>query len=378
MVIPANYLRPGFGYLAQLLVGSNFYRSTTDVPQMSGNGFVQRITAFSIKATSSPGGPQSEICLPTTPPTLGSYSVTKLIGHRQTSADTVVPQSDKPAIFSSAVQSPPAGPSVTDGSLTLPSGTKTNLTGQVAVISLHGAYNTEAELDGAYPEGTYTMRFNQTGQPERIVSMVMPAVPTAIPRINNYDEAQAIDAAADFTLKWNPFTPQGPGAYITLIITDDRGNLIFMAPNSCVPRTLDPTATSIVIPTKHFHSGSTNIGILVFGLSFYNSVTDVPQMAGYGAVQRSTTFPLKTTDPAGTVQLVPAKFTNYRLLPNGNPEFRLSGTAGKIYTLQRANKVPSLNWSALGPVTMDASGNTVFEDTDTTVKSASFYRAVGN
>ncbi|MSU61606.1 MAG: hypothetical protein EXS31_04275 [Pedosphaera sp.] len=377
VVIPANYLRPGFNYQAQLLFGLNFHHSTTEVTGMTGNGFVQRITAFSIKATSNPGGPQSELCQPATP-TLGSYTVTKLLGHRQTSADTVVPQSDNPAFFGATIQSPPAGPTVTNGSLTLPSGTKSNLTSQVGVINLYGAYKTEAALDEAYPKGSYTVRFNQTGEPERVITMTMPATPTAIPRIVNYDEAQAIDAATDFTLKWNPFTPQGSGAFITLIITDERGNLIFLAPNPCVPRTLDPTATSIVIPTKHFHSGSTYVGLLVFGLNFYNSITDVSQMAGYGTVQSTTTFPLKTTDPNGTVPLLPAKFTNYRVLPNGNPEFNLLGTAGKIYTLQRANKVTSQNWNPLGPVTMDAAGMAVFEDTDSGLRSPAFYRAVGN
>ena len=68
----------------------------------------------------------------------------------------------------------------------------------------------------------------------------MPATPTVIPKIANYAEAQAIDAIHDFTLHWNAFSPQGPGAFVWLIISDELGNLIFLAPNPCVPRALDP------------------------------------------------------------------------------------------------------------------------------------------
>jgi len=377
IVIPANYLRPGFNYQAQLIFGLNFYKSTTDVPQMTGNAFVQRSTLFTLKAASAAGSIPSELCDPTTP-TLGSYTVVKLLEHRQTSAEEVVPRIGKPGIFTTTISSPPAGPTVTAGSLTLPSGTKQDLASQFGIFNLSGQYDTEAALEGAYPQGGYTVRFNQTAQPERAIAMAMPATPAVIPKIANYAEAQTIDAAKDFTLQWNSFSPQGPGAFIRLIITDERGNLVFMAPNPCLPRTLDPTATSIVIPVKYFSPAVNYQGQLQFGLNFYSSTIDVPQMVGYGAVQRNTSFTLKAAGADGTVTLTPAKFTNYRVLANGHPEFNLSGTAGKIYTIQRAGNLTNPSWSALGPVTINASGTAVFEDTDAALKLPVFYRAFGN
>ena len=144
----------------------------------------------------------------------------------------------------------------------------------------------------------------------------------------------------------------------------------------CVPRALDPTATSIVIPTNYLRPELNYQGQLQFGLNFYSSTTDVAQMAGYGVVQRNTSFALKAGSTGGTT--VPAKFASYRVLPNGHPELNLSGTAGKIYTIHRAGSLTSPTWSVLSPVTMNASGIAVFEDAGVALKFPTFYRAVSN
>lgn len=386
VVIPANYLRPGFAYQGQLIFGENFYKSTTDVAGMTGNGFVQRATVFTLKAAGNAGGVASELCdLGTS--TLGSYTVNKLFGHRQTSSTDVVPQPNNPAFFGTTIASPAFGPSVTNGSLTLPDGTKKAFTNQVGFYTLSAPLGSEAALETAYPAGNYTVRFNQTGQPERVIPMTMPATPATIPRITTYDAAQEIDPASDFTLQWNPFAPQGPGAFIRLIITDEFGKLIFMAPNPCVPRTLDPAATSIVIPTNHFRAGVNYQGLLVFGFNFYNSTNDVPQMVGYGLVQRSTTFTLKSKGAGSTGgnggggntnTVAPAMFTSFRVLANGHPQLNLSGSGGKNYMIQRAGSLPASSWNSLGSVTMNASGTGIFEDIDTALKFPAFYRAVEN
>jgi hypothetical protein len=304
--------------------------------------------------------------------------VTKLVEHRQTSAEEVVLRSGLPALFGATLQSAPAGPAVTNGSLTLPDGTQTNLTNQFGFFILSGQFDTQAALEAAYPEGDYTMRFNQTGQPERVIPMALPATPAVIPKIANYAEAQAIDATNDFTLQWNSFSTQEPGAFIRLIITDELGNLIFQAPNPCVPRALDAAATSIVIPANYFAPDLNYQGLLQFGLNFYSSTTDVPQMVGYGAVQRNTSFALRTRGTGGSGTAVPARFTGFRVLPNGHPEFNLSGSAGKIYTIQRAGSLTNPAWSDLNPVTMNAAGAAVFEDADSALKFPVFYRAVSN
>jgi len=348
----------------------------TTVPLKSTGGQPLAATNGSFRIIANTGGNTNEMCQGP-PPLAGSYFLTKALEHSQTSASVVVPRRQAPANFNAFVQGPVAGPPVTNASVTLPNNSVKIITNQFGFFTLHESYPTEAALESADPPGTYTMRFTQTGQTERVIPMNMPMIPTSVPMIANYTEAQAIDSTQSFTLRWNSFTPQGAGAFINVVITDQFGNLIFQAPNPCVPRTLAPTATSVAIPANYFRPGLTYNGLLSFGLNFYNSTNAVPQMFGYGAVQRTTSFILQTTSGPGP-GTAPATFTSYRVLSNGHPQFNLSGTAGKSYTIQRAGRLVNPNWTTAGTVTMNASGQAVFEDSTSGLVFPAFYRAVGN
>ncbi len=263
-------------------------------PLKSATGQPLETVTGNYKIASNSGGSPNEVC-PSVTPTPGSYTLSKNLQYLQSSAADPVLSPGSPALFGVSVQSPSAGPAVTSGSLTFPDGTTTNLVLQAGVLRRFESYATEAALEGARPVGSYSLRFNQTGEPERVIAMTLPATPAVIPKIANYAEAQNINATKDFTLRWNPFGTQPTAVVVRLVIIDEFGNRIFMAPNPCVPRTLDPAATSIVIPANYLRPGFNYQGLLVFGLNFYNSTTDVAQMTGFGVIQRTTTFSLKTT-----------------------------------------------------------------------------------
>lgn len=373
VVIPAGYLRAGFVYTAQLIFTLNYHNSTTDIPNMTGNGFVQRTTAFTVKAV-APGTPVSETCDVGTS-VAGSYTLLKSIIYRQTSPDLATLQPQNPAYFGATIQSPAFGPAVTNGSLTLPIATTQPLVSQATFYSLTGLFDTPPELETAYPPGGYELRFKQAGLAERVVPMTLPETPASIPTIENYAEGQAIDPAKPFTLKWNALLPQVPGSFVRIIISDQSGKLVFMAPNLCVPRALDPAATSIVIPTNYFKADSTYQAQLMFGTQFFEG-TDAAGMVGYGAVQRITSFELKTS--GASVVTAAARFTGFRLLSNGHPEMDLSGTPNKVYVIQRSSSLLNAVWNPLGNVTMTGTGTGVFEDSDATLQLPIYYRAVGN
>jgi hypothetical protein len=266
---------------------------------------------------------------------------------------------------------------VTNASLTLPSSAQKPLQGVGGNYFLSGLFTTEGDLETAYPSGSYTMHFNQTGQAEHIIPETMPPTPSIIPKILNYDAAQNIDPTKDFVLQWNAFSPLPAGAFITVVITDDQAGLVFLAPNICLNRTLDPSATSISIPTNYFTAGKKYNGEIIFGSIFYTSTTDVAQMVGSGIVERMTSFTLQAGS-SGVVTIDPARFTGYRLLPNGHPQLDLTGTPNKPYTIIRTGDINSLIWNSLPAVTMSAGGTATFEDTDPTLSLPAYYRAVGN
>lgn len=312
------------------------------------------------------------------PETWGGYNLTKSGRFVQTSTADPVPDGAEAYLFGSFVTPPQAGPAITSASVTLPNGTKQNHESVpfVGFYMLTGTYATQAAMDAAYPGGGYTLRFQQSGQTERAFPMTVPATWPPVPKILNFTAAQSVNAAQAFTLQWNPFTGgAAPNDFISLSISSGS-NVVFTAPDICVPRELAVTATSIVIPAGTLVSNATYTANLTYARQFYASTNTVPNMAGFGVMSHSTEFSIKTTGPLSGID--PARFVGYRLLPNGNPELTFTGSVGRTYTLERAGNLGSPVWRSVGTATPSAGGTAVFEDTQAGAARPIFYRAVAN
>ena len=307
----------------------------------------------------------------------GGYTIAKGARYAQTSTSDPVPESDAPYHFNAMVLGPDAGPAVTSGSLTLPSGARKELESMPFGSALF--YLDEpasgAALEAAYPPGTYTLRFTRNGEAERVIPMTMPVVNVPIPKIANFAEAQSVNHAQAFTLRWNAFTGAGANDSISLYIADALGNVVFQAPDLCVPRELPVTATSIILPANTLQNNMTYSAGLHFFRMFYFSTNAVPDMAGSGSISRHTRFTIKTgTGGSGTA----AQFTGYRVLPNGNPEMTLAGTPLAGYSIQRTQSIGAPAWTTAGRVTMNSGGTAIFEDTGAGTSFPVFYRAVAD
>ncbi len=326
--------------------------------------------------TSAGGG---EDCTPDgIPESWGGYSLMKSAQYEQTSSADPAPASETPFHFYAMVVSPRNGPTVTSGSVTLPSGTTKNLEGEsmIGFLMYIEDFTSDAALEAAYPAGKYTLRFTQPGQAERAIAMTMPTVTVPVPKVANYTEAQSVNHAQDFTLRWNAFTGAGANDHLSLIIVDrSLGDVVFQAPDFCVPRELPVSATSIVLPANTLQNNRTYEATLMFGRMFYLSTNAVPEMSGTGHIARQTTLTVKTgTGGTGAA----ATFTGCRMLPNGNPEMTLAGTPLRTYTIQRTGTVGAAAWTQVGSVTMNAAGTGVFEDAQAAKSLPLFYRAVAN
>ena len=340
--------------------------SSTGVPLMTVSG--------SFRTGSSSGGGCDQTGLPSG---WGNYSINKNTSHEQTSAADPGPAAQSPFLFGSIVQSPSGGPPVTAGSVTLPDNTGHDLEGLGGTFFFSTNPPTQAALDSAYPAGSYTLRFTQTGQPERVIAMTIPALGPPVPKIANFSAAQAVDATQDFTLNWGPFTGAGANDFIDLVVSDDLGGVAFQAPDLCVPRNLLVTATSITIPASTLKTNQTYMATLSFGHVFYFSTNAVPQMAGSGSILRSTRFTIDTGS-GGPGLPDPANLTGTRLLPNGDPEMDLTGTPTRSYSIERTGSLSTPNWTPVGSVGMDATGKGIFQDTQPNKTFPLFYRAVAN
>jgi hypothetical protein len=195
-----------------------------------------------------------------------------------------------------------------------------------------------------------------------------------VPKITNFNDAQRVNAAADFNLRWNGFAGAEGFDFISMYLTDSGGRLVFQAPNLCVPRGLPVTATSILIPGNTLRANESYSGGLLYGRLYYLSTNTVPAMAGFGNNIRNTFFTMKT-GAAGEPVAMAAALSAPRLLTNGNPQFALSGAAGQSYTIERTGSLADPTWSDVGTVVLDATGRAAFEDAQAGKVFLSFYRA---
>ncbi|MCC6231805.1 MAG: Ig-like domain-containing protein, partial [Verrucomicrobiales bacterium] len=327
--------------------------------------------------TAAGGGPDPVDCnAGEIPDSWGSYSMNKGAAYQQTSAADPVPGLDNPFTAGAFINSGQGGAAVTAGSLTFPGGAVKTLEGLFGTFFVGDEYATEAAMEAAYPPGAYTLKFTRTGEAQQSIAMTVPANTIPVPKIANYVEAQSIDPAQPFTLRWNAFTgASNPHDFLHLTIMDGT-KVLFQAPDLCVPRELAVTATSIAIPAGTFQLGKTYNATLSFSREFYYSTNAVPNMGGFASLGRTTDFSLTAT--GGVTPAAPARFVEFRRLPNGHPQMVLTGTPSRGYTLERAGNLSAPVWRDAGTVTMDAAGRGSFEDAQAGTLFPLFYRARAN
>jgi hypothetical protein len=319
-------------------------------------------------------GPETGCSFGSYPANWGNFSINKFYNYVQNSAADPLPNGNGAFAFTAAAQGSLTS-AVTAVSIVFPDATTTNLFVFNGTASAYLPTTNRDTLNTKFPAGAYTMRLTQNNQPLHEIAMTMTADSGVIPKLLNFDEAQTIDPATDFTLRWNPLPNPTGSNYLSVILVDDKGRTVFRAPNPCVPRPLSPTDTSVVVPGHLLLTNTTYTGILQFGNMFYFDTNAIPSMAGSGNMGALTTFTAKTT--GGGVSIQAPTIGNFVLLPNGNPQFEVAGTVSQIYVIERTPILLPPNWSQAGSVTIQAGGNATFEDTQPNKTYPLFYRAVG-
>jgi len=321
--------------------------------------------------TGSGGGP----CEPDPLAGWGSYGITRRGNYMQESAaDPVVSDDIAPFIFGAVVASPALGAPVTAATLEFPDGTVTNLA-NFGFFSFYETFPTEAELLAAYPAGDYTERFTQTGLPERVAVIPSDVEFPPVPKVTNFDEAQAVVATQPFTLRWAPFSGAGGDDFISLfVVSDETPTVVFRAPDPCVPRSISATDTSIELPANTLLAGRTYHAEILFGKGFLFETNRFPVMFGYGFNYRANSFPMKAS--GGVTPADPAVLSGAELQDNDRIAFDLQGSPNRNYAIQRASRMDAGTWSDAGTVATDASGAGHFEDSRLAGAGPLFYRAM--
>ena len=184
------------------------------------------------------------------------------------------------------------------------------------------------------------------------------------PKIANFEAAQHIDAAQDFTLRWVAFTGEGERTAWLELMDLTTFEVAFD------PGPLDGDATSVVIPAGTLVEGRDYQATLAFTRYTHMGLDAVPFT--YAGFEAYNLVPLRTGGDGGI--LIPSRFTAWNRLANGDLELTLDCTPGRPLTLQGAASSPGA-WSVLQTLVPAAASATLTVPREA-LRSTEYLRAV--
>ncbi|HNQ89981.1 MAG TPA: Ig-like domain-containing protein [Verrucomicrobiota bacterium] len=292
-------------------------------------------TTGSFKVSGGGGGCEGE-----TPIELAGFALFKGLSYVQNGTGTPQTDPDGGGMFIGTYGTPMGGGGEVNVTLEFPAPpapqphtVKTYTQSIAGYAYLIEEFADQAQLDAAYPNVAYAVQLrNASGTVTNSATLTFTASSyPPIPRFANFTAAQAVDPAADFTLSWDAFTGTGTNRFITILVLDETGQIVFELPDACAGRLLPVTATSAVIPRNTLATCKTYTA----RLTFFNLVDQGKTLAGNTGVagaDRQTDMPLKTT---GCTPASQPKFLSIKNLGGNLVELKVELTAGRPFTLLR-------------------------------------------
>jgi len=239
---------------------------------------------------------------------IGLFSLYKRQVFVQTNAGPPGPRCS-PFMFDAIVELT-ASNSIAAAALVGPAGTQTALTVSEEQEFLPrrwlywtcGSFDSAQALEATWPAGAYSFFiFGKESFRTPALNLVGDAYPTNAPHIANFIEAQSVDPAKDFVLRWDTL-PEGTTndtVFVSVRNLADQ-SAVFNTPFLRGRGSLDGTATAVTIPA----------GTLAPGLDYdvyvrFDKVLernhDIPGVLGQTSYASGTHFNLKTSPtPAGS------------------------------------------------------------------------------
>jgi hypothetical protein len=239
---------------------------------------------------------------------------------------------DRPFVFRSSVQEVFAG-SVNGATLRLPSGnTRTLIRDGAAGLEFSQDFSTKTTLDNAYGAGAYRFLINAAHDGSRTNTATLPAdAYPSTPHLANWAGAQAIDAAGDSVLEWDPFVGGTSNDFVQITVLDSLGQTIVQSPDLMAPDGLRGAATSFMIPANTLQPGMAYSGELLFAKRTSFNTNGYPSASAYF---RTTRFPITTLPPPppqGRLQFGAARYTASE--DGTNAVFSVMRTGGSLGTV---------------------------------------------
>jgi hypothetical protein len=290
---------------------------------LAGNALATTSGQFTMAGTIVTNDP----CHTDTNTTAGAaVGISKSVYYLQTAPSTLtVDSTNTPAFFASASGN---NMDANFGYVKLPSGTQLafewqSFPGVGSFGMIESNFTSQTSLDTAFPAGNYQMTVKVSGV-QNTATAPMGSAPST-PRVTNYEAAQKVDANADFTLTWTPFSDATGGDVTMLSIHHGTDN--FFAPDECHGIHLARNAGSFTIPKGTLKTGLVYDAELMFSHVVATNVTLQPSGEfAWAAYQVNTRFTINTG--GGSSQLTPSKITSIDVTQSGQINLQLTCTSG--------------------------------------------------
>jgi len=231
------------------------------------------------------------------------------------------------------------------------------------VLFLLRKFASQSALDTAFPSGTYLWGISTVHDGYRSPAMNLPAdaFPTA-PQVTDWAAAQTVNAAADFTLTWNPFTGASGFDHIMVLAVDSLGNTVSDV-------FLPYTATISVFSAGTFQSGQSYQVQIQF--RHFTTVDNTTYLGATGSARFDSKTFINLSTTGGTVPLTLAVVNTNSA---AGPQLVLTGQIGLRYAIDASTNLQSGSWVPL--VTNTAvGGQFLFRDNQSSNFPVRFYRA---
>ncbi|MDB6032927.1 MAG: hypothetical protein JWM16_3265 [Verrucomicrobiales bacterium] len=273
-------------------------------------------------------------------PNVGFYLVAKGQRYLQSSTNSPALSGDGPPYRFVAALEASFSNGVYNGSLTTPANIIRTLEGSPDGLQFNfqDSFQLKSGLDAAYPSGNYkfTITTYNQGLKTPILNLPLEAYP-ATPRFANWIEAQEIEPATEFVIRWDPVAGGTTNDLIVISIRNVEGNEVVSSPWLFEPGYLNGLATNWAIPANALQAGvayKANLLFLKRASLNVSAYAGVPGLSGFYKETSASIAAAATPTPQGRLVFASTGFS-------------VAESAGQaVITLNRVG-------GSSGPVTVD-------------------------
>lgn len=186
---------------------------------------------------------------------------------------------------------------LTSSRLRMPAGETVDLEDYGDTWSLLESFETQAELDEAYPWGDYIVLFDSRVEGPHACLLEIPETPLPpTPRLVNFEVVSSVDPSRPLTLNWTFDTPPASSDFVQIYVNLGHAEL-FSTPNLGEPGALTVNDRSVTLPAKTLEPGFLHsLNLEITRITGTNDAC-YPGVQGVAAVFRSSSVDLWVLTP---------------------------------------------------------------------------------